>query len=118
MPFALGTQFRCRVKVLLVTGQLHFTPNTPAHPWENRRLLGHLGQQGAAPQPLPLASGLPTPLISHSPAFLKMWDLAHTQGCVCWHWARFLRPCLCLEGTWTSHSPSCGREKGGEPGWP
>lgn len=54
MPFALGTQFRCRVKVLLVAGQLHFTPNTPAHPWENRRLLGRFrAARGSSPTPTP-----------------------------------------------------------------
>lgn len=60
-----------------------------------------------------------TPLFfPHSPACLQMWDLAHTQGCVSWRWAQFLRPCLCPGETWTSYTPSCIREKGSEPGLP
>lgn len=113
---ALGAQCVCVLEGQGAAGDRSapFTPNAPAHPWGNRRLLGQLGAHGQLPaHPPPLHPSF----FSHSPACPRTWDPARTRGCVGWHWAQFLRLCLCPGGTWISHTPSCGREKGGERSW-
>lgn len=77
-------------------------PGEPGDCW------GNLGRTDSPPPPPDPASFL------HSPACRRTWGPARTRGCEGWHWAQFLRLCLCPGGTWISRTPSCGRERGGE----